>query len=315
MQFRTQIPIKKSDHPIDYDSKVVAFGSCFAVNMAEKFAYFKLPNTVNPFGILFHPLALEKSIDFALSGKVFDAADLFFHNGQWHCFAVHSELSNPDQNQLLDRLNGIVKALQVQLHEATHLILTLGTAWVYRNTSTQEIVANCHKIPQKQFTKELLPVSTIEAALETLIAKIQTVNPHCKMLFTVSPVRHIKDGFAENQRSKSHLIAAVHSVLENQDTASYFPSYEILMDELRDYRFYTADMLHPNALAVDYIWERFSQTHISEESHATMDVIDNIQKALAHRPFYQESEQHQLFLHNLQQKIERLQTQFPQIQF
>jgi hypothetical protein len=316
MQFRTQIPILKSDRPIDYYSKVVSLGSCFAVNISEKFEYYKFNNSVNPYGILFHPPAIEKAIDFALSGKVFSEKDLFFHNGQWQSFDIHSEWSHPEQSKLLSNLNSITQATNYRITEATHLILTLGTAWVYRNIASNEIVANCHKVPQKEFTKELLSVAEIEQNIRNISSKIQSVNPMCNIIFTISPVRHTKDGFAENQRSKAHLIAAVHNVLsENNNHISYFPSYEIMMDELRDYRFYAEDMLHPNQIAIDYIWQRFSETIIAEKDCAIMAEVAAIQKGLAHRPFNLQSKSHLHFLENLNRKICRLQDKFPHLKF
>jgi hypothetical protein len=315
MQFRTKISIPKSENPIDYNSKIVSLGSCFAVNMAEKLDYFKFQNTCNPFGILFHPLAIEKLIGFAVSGKQFTAEDLFFHNERWHSFDVHSDWSNSNKEELIANLNAIVQATHQRISEATHIIITYGTSWVYRNLASNSIVANCHKVPQKQFGKEILSIETIENSIQNTIDLIQKVNSKANIMFTVSPVRHLKDGFVENQLSKAHLITALHSSSFQLPTSSYFPSYEIMMDELRDYRFYAEDMIHPNQVAIDYIWERFSETSISEENHSIMKEVDTIQKGLQHRPFNPNSESHQQFLSKLQDKIAKLQTQFPEIQF
>lgn len=316
MQFRTKISIPKSDNSIDYNSKIVSLGSCFAVNMAEKLDYFKFQNTCNPFGILFHPLAIEKLVDFAVSGKQFTAEDVFFHNERWHCFDVHSDLSNSSKEELIANLNAILQTTKQQLQAASHIIVTYGTAWVYRNLESNAIVANCHKVPQKQFGKEILSVETIENSIENKIALIEKVNPKAKIVFTVSPVRHLKDGFVENQVSKAHLITAIHSTHNSQPTThGYFPSYEIMMDELRDYRFYAEDMIHPNQVAIDYIWQRFSEISISEESHSIIKEVDTIQKGLAHRPFNPNSESHQQFLSKLQDKMVKIQKQFPHIQF
>ena len=178
------------------------------------------------------------------------------------------------------------------------------------------IVANCHKVPQKQFGKEILSVETIENSIENTIALIEKVNPKAKIVFTVSPVRHLKDGFVENQVSKAHLITAIQSTHNSQSTThDYFPSYEIMMDELRDYRFYAEDMIHPNQVAIDYIWQRFFETSIAEECQSIMKEVDTIQKGLAHRPFNPNSESHQQFLSKLQDKMVKIQKQFPHIQF
>jgi len=317
MQFRTKIPILKSNNPIDYNSKIVSIGSCFAVNMAEKLDYFKFRNTCNPFGILFHPLAIEKLIDFAVSRKEFMEKDIFFHNENWHSFDAHSDLSNSNAAELIANLNDIVKSTRQQITESSHIIITYGTSWVYRNLESNCIVANCHKVPQKEFKKEILSVETIEKSIQNTIDLIQKINPNVNFIFTVSPVRHLKDGFVENQRSKSHLITAIQNLQSATFNlqSEYFPSYEIMMDELRDYRFYAEDMIHPSQVAIDYIWERFSQTTISEESHSIMNEVETIQKGLAHRPFNPNSESHKKFLDNLNQKINTLALKFPHIKF
>lgn len=316
MNFTTKIGISKNPNSIDYNAKILSLGSCFAVNMAEKFDYFKFENTCNPLGILFHPLAIEKLIDFAVSQKQFTKKDIFFHNERWHSFDVHSDLSNSNKDELLLNLNTILESTRLQITESTHVIITYGTSWVYRNIATKEIVANCHKVPQKQFGKELLSVGAIEKSIQNTLDLIQKVNPKATIIFTVSPVRHLKDGFVENQQSKAHLITAIHTAINQQlSTNNYFPSYEIMMDELRDYRFYAEDMIHPSQVAIDYIWQRFSETSISEESLSVMKEVETIQKGLQHRPFNPNSESHQQFLSKLQDKMMQIQKQFPQIQF
>lgn len=316
MQFRTQIPITKSNDPIDYNSKILSLGSCFAVNMAEKLDYFKFQNSCNPFGILFHPLAIEKLIDFAVSGKQFTDNDIFFHNERWHCFDVHSDLSNSNKEKLLASLNTIIKSSKLQLQEASHIIITYGTSWVYRNIESDFIVANCHKVPQKSFKKELLSVEEIKKSITNTVKLIHAVNPNCKIIFTVSPVRHIKDGFVENQWSKANIISALHETFDFRlSTINYFPSYEIMMDELRDYRFYAEDMLHPNQVAIDYIWKRFKETAISETAFAVMDEVESIQKSLSHKPFNPNSESHLKFESKVREKITKLENQYSFMKF
>ncbi|AXG73017.1 GSCFA domain-containing protein [Flavobacterium arcticum] len=318
MQFRTQIPIKKSNRPIDYNSQVVSLGSCFAVNMGEKLNYFKFRNTINPFGILFHPLAIEKFISYGIQQKQFTETDIFYHNERWHCFDAHSDLSDPDKDKLLDNLNAAVTNTGTALLQASHLIITLGTAWVYSHNQSGNIVANCHKVPQKEFRKELLSITIIQQSLQRIINMLQEVNPKLQFTFTVSPVRHSKDGFIENQWSKANLIAALHEALNTENyklNTGYFPSYEIMMDELRDYRFYAPDMIHPNNVAIDYIWERFTETYIAENAYPTMKEVNAIQKGLNHRSFNSEAEQHKKFLEKLQQRINKLQAQYPYITF
>lgn len=324
MQFTTKISVQKSSFPIDYDSKIMLLGSCFAENMGNKFDYFKFQATTNPFGIVFNAVSLEKLIRRSVENRKFTESDIFFHNDLWHCYEVHSELSNSDKDSFLESLNDIIRSTNKQLNDSTHIIITLGTSWVYRNIESKEIVANCHKVPQKQFTKELLSIHQTEESLQSIISLIHSVNPNCNFIFTVSPVRHIKDGFAENTLSKAHLIAAIHSVLNQKFSTSlelttqnniYFPAYEIMMDELRDYRFYAEDMLHPNQTAIDYIWIQFFENYISESVFGLMNEICSIQKGLQHRPFNPNTESHQKFLNQLDLKIKAIKNQYPFIKF
>ena len=316
MDFTTTIPISKSSNPIDYDSRIISLGSCFAQNIGDKFSYFKFQNTVNPFGIIFNPVSIENLIFRVVNNQLFTENDIFSHNDLWHCFEVHSELSHSDKTIFLDRLNQILSDFHLQILKSTHFQITYGTSWVYRNKSSNSIVANCHKVPQSQFDKEILSLATIEKSIQNTIDLIQKVNPNCHFIFTVSPVRHIKDGFVENQRSKAHLISALHNfVALRQSKCNYFPSYEIMMDELRDYRFYAEDMLHPSQTAIDYIWKRFSENYISEENFATMEEVCSIQKGLAHRPFNPNTASHQKFQNVLNEKIIMLQKKFPHFKF
>jgi hypothetical protein len=316
MKFSTVVPISKSKFPIDYQSKILSFGSCFAENMACKFDYFKFQNSSNPFGILFHPIAIENCISRSVNLELFEEKELFFNNERWHNFDVHSDLSNLNRESLLREINALLVATNKQIVEASHIIITYGTSWVYRNKHTNKLVANCHKAPQNQFDKELLSVSTIEESIQNTINLIEKINPNCTIIFTVSPVRHIKDGFVENQRSKANLIAAIHSNLDLQNNAKeYFPSYEIMMDELRDYRFYAEDLLHPNQMAIDYIWGQFVTSSVDEGAFTSMNEIESIQRDLSHRPFNTESESHQKFQIQLENKINKIKSKFPFMDF
>jgi hypothetical protein len=318
MNFTTQIPIQKNPNSIDYTSKIVSFGSCFAENMGDKFQYFKFQSATNPFGIIFNPVSIWKIIDRVVNDNLFKEEDVFFYNERWHCFEVHSDLSHPNAAELLANLNQILWETKKQLQEATHIIITYGTSWVYRNIYQNAIVANCHKVPQKQFAKELLSVETIKESVENTIREVQSINSKCNFIFTVSPVRHLKDGFVENQVSKAHLITAVYDTVRSEHSilnAEYFPSYEIMMDELRDYRFYAEDMLHPSPVAIDYIWERFKETSISEAAFGTMETVESIQKSLQHRPFNSDSESHKKFESKLKEKITKLVSQYSFMKF
>ena len=316
MNFTTKILIEKSNNPIDYSSRILSLGSCFAENMGEKFRYFKFQNEVNPFGIIFNPVSIQGLINRVVNKYEFLEPSVFFHNDLWHCYDVHSELSNPDKDILLQNLNQLVESTHKQLLEATHVIITYGTSWVYVLKSSGEVVANCHKMPQAQFEKVLISVKDSEIYIQKTIDLIRKINPNCHFIFTVSPVRHIKDGFVDNQHSKANLISALHNVVTlSLSKCNYFPSYEIMMDELRDYRFYAEDMLHPSQTAIDYIWVRFFENYISENEFPIMQQVCDIQKAMAHRPFNQNTDSHQKFLSNLNGKIIKLQEQFPHFQF
>ena len=316
MNFTTKIPITQNANPIDYNSKIVSFGSCFAENMGDKLLYYKFQTQVNPFGIIFNPFSIEKLIERVVLQRYFTKDDIFFFNERWHCYEVHSELSDADSEVFLSKLNQILSDTQKQLQQATHIIITYGTSWVYRHIETNAIVANCHKVPQKQFSKELLSIDSIQKAIQNTVSLIATLNPKCNFIFTVSPVRHLKDGFVENQVSKAHLIAAIYATTNTkQQTLNYFPSYEIMMDELRDYRFYADDMMHPSPMAIDYIWERFAATQIDASAITTMELVQTIQKGLAHRPFNPYSESHQKFEANLKEKIATLEAQYSFMKF
>lgn len=253
----------------------------------------------NPFGILFQPTALARMFRQINQPEAFH---IFQYGERWHCFDAHSDLSGPTRHAVQDHLDRATDVLSEGVRKSTHIILTLGTAWVYRHLESESLVANCYKVPQRQFAKELLPVADIVSALRDILADVRLINPDAAVIFTVSPVRHIKDGFVENQRSKAHLITAVHEVVGQTPETRYFPAYEIMTDDLRDYRFYAADMLHPSPMAVDYIWDRFSHAWISTAARGIMTEVDAVRRAEAHRPFDPTSKSYTAFLVDLRQR-------------
>lgn len=318
MKLQTKVPLKPSTFQIDYSSKLLLLGSCFAEHIGNKFTYYKMQAATNPFGILFHPQAITQLVKNAVLEQEYTEEDIFNQNERWHSFNAHSVLSTPLKQELLQNLNTAVTKTKSTLDTATHVVITLGTAWVYKHLELNKVVANCHKVSQKAFEKQLLTVTEIETSLQELITMVKRVNVNAKFIFTVSPVRHIKDGFVKNQRGKSHLLTAVHNIIEleeNRGNAFYFPSYEIMMDELRDYRFYKEDMVHPSKLAVDYIWEKFSDVWLTKKALETTEKVGAVQRGLQHRPFNPESEEHQKFLKNIQEKITYLQKEYPFISF
>lgn len=312
MKLQTKIPLQLQDNQIDYDSKILLLGSCFVENIGEKLDYYKFQKLQNPFGILFHPIAIEKLIVRALHHNLFTEDDVFLKDGLWYCFEVHSSISDSEKNKLVYLLNKNLDNLRDYLITSSHIILTYGTSWVYRFLKTNTIVANCFKIPQKEFDKKLLSVDEVSRSLSKVIAFIKEYNTNATIITTVSPVRHLKDGFLENNRSKAHLITAVH---ENSKELQYFPSYEIMMDELRDYRFYKEDMIHPNNVAISIIWKAFNEVWITDETKNIQKEIEVIQSGLQHKPFYPESKAHQQFVKDLRLKIESLQKKITHIKF
>jgi len=318
MKLQTQVPLQTADDQFDYQSQLLLLGSCFVENIGKKLHYYKFRLLQNPFGILFHPKAIENLLSNSIREFRYTEMDIFYHNERWHCFDAHSDLSDVSKEELLRKLNNGLNATRQQMAKSTHLVITLGTAWVYRKIASNALVANCHKVPQKEFAKDLLSVEKTVESLESIVDIIQSVNPTVQIIFTVSPVRHLKDGFIENQQSKAHLISAMGKVLSsraNSRVKHYFPSYEIMMDELRDYRFYKSDMVHPNELAVNYIWEKFKSVWMSREAFSTMEKVEEIQRGMLHRPFNPDSEKHQKFLNSLNTKTQVLLTEFPFMEF
>lgn len=318
MIFRTQIPILKNYNPIDYNSKVVSLGSCFSENISKKLTFFKFENTVNPFGIIFNPVSLQKIISRSIHKNFFTIEDVFIHNELWSAYEVHSKLSLPSKKTYVDNLNKIVLQFNQELLQATHCIITLGTAWVYKDIKTNTIVANCHRKPNFNFEKNVLTSSEITNAITEIISLLKYINPTCNIIFTISPVRHSKDGFVENNVSKALLLTSLFQIISNQKNSSniyYFPSYEILLDELRDYRFYDNDMLHPNQLAIDYIWEKFTQSSINPSCLETMKEVETIQRMLLHKPFSENTKNFEDFKKNISDKIFKINLKNPTITF
>lgn len=304
MKLHTSVKLEKQSHGlINYNAHLLMLGSCFAENIGSYLSYFKFKTALNPFGILFHPLAIENLITRAINKDYYLDDEVNFANDLWFSYDAHSKFNSDSQHKLLDQLNSALEQTYHSLLSATHICITLGTSWVYRLNEQDKIVANCHKQPQKLFSKELLSIDEIENSLNAINALINSVNPTALVIYTISPVRHLKDGLVENSQSKAHLISALHSIVNNKAYIHYFPAYEIVMDELRDYRFYNEDLLHPNRTATTYVWNKFKDVWFSQEVSENMKLIDQIQKGLQHRPFNENSESHQNFLKDLEKKI------------
>ena len=311
MKLTTPIKLSRQNPTINYSSKVLLLGSCFAQNMGEKLEYYKFQQCTNPFGILFHPVAIEKLITRAVDQTWFTSKDVFLQNEQWHCFLAHSKLSNTSEEDLISALNSALEKLRFSLLEASHVVFTFGTAWVYKHLEKDIIVANCHKVPQKEFVKQLLSPDDVSDVLLGIETKLRTINPTCSIINTVSPVRHIKDGLIANSRSKAHLIAGVQEIVSPEKLNYYFPSYEIMMDELRDYRYYKEDLIHPNQTAIAIIWNAFTGSWICPETAALQKKIATIQSGMLHTPFNENSKAHIHFKKDLETKISEIKEQLP----
>ena len=311
MKLTTPIKLSRQNPPINYSSKVLLLGSCFAQNMGAKLEYYKFQQCTNPFGILFHPVAIEKLIARAVNQNWFTSKDVFLQNEQWHCFLAHSKLSNTSEEDLISALNSALEKLRISLLQASHVVFTFGTACVYKHLEKDTIVVNCHKVPQKEFVKQLLSPDDVSDVLLGIETKLRTINPTCSIINTVSPVRHIKDGLIENSRSKAHLIAGVQEIVSPDKFNYYFPSYEIMMDELRDYRYYKEDLIHPNQTAIAIIWNAFTGSWICPETAALQKKIATIQSGMLHTPFNENSKAHIHFKKDLEVQISQVQKALP----
>ncbi len=312
MKFRTEIKIKKQELQIDYASKILLIGSCFSDNIGVKLAYYKFPVLSNPFGVIFNPVSIKKLIIRSLNEDFFTKSDFIFYNDTWQCLDLHSSLSSVDLEKAIEKANNALTHTRAYLLTASHIVLTFGTSWVYRFEKTEKIVANCHKIIQTEFKKELLSSKIIENSILEIIKEVKKVNPAVTFIFTISPVRHLKNGFFENNVSKAHLFQAVYSVVsvEKKFHSFYFPAYELLLDDLRDYRFYTEDMLHPNNLGINYIWNNFKETWLDKKSFPIIKKVESIQKRLEHKAFNPNSVNFQKFKIQLQKDILSLKENF-----
>lgn len=311
MNFRTQVELPKRSTEIRHSDRIMLFGSCFAENIGNLLVRNKFGCDVNPFGVLYNPLSIAQALQQVLEGKVYQEADLFCAGGQWHSFMHHSAFSHQDPEECLSQINARLTRASATLPDGEWLMITWGTAWVYTLKENNEVVGNCHKQPDALFWRRLLSVEEIVSVYTTLLSAIRKVNPNVKVLLTVSPIRHVKDGMHGNQISKSTLLLAIHALQQAVHDCYYFPSYELMMDELRDYRFYADDMLHPSTLAVNYLWQCFSECYFSQKTFDILKEWEAIQKALEHKPFDETSQRYRTFLTQIVLKINQLKEKFP----
>ena len=310
--FRTEIQIQKAEQTINQRHNLLLMGSCFAENIGEKLLKYKFPTYVNPFGILFNPLSIAQSLDTLTDTFLFQEDDLHFFNNEWIIFSHHGKFSHSDKSICLDNINEKLTESRTFLQKADFLILTLGTSIAYFYKG--KVVANCHKVPQKQFEKQLLSAKEIVSALAKSIEKVRNVNQNIRILFTVSPVRYIKNNLTENALSKSQLLVSVHELLRQVENSDYFPAYEIMMDDLRDYRFYNEDMIHPTPLAIDYIWNAFTRRFFHPETIQLNGLLDEIATAKNHRLKNALSDESKRFQAEQLKKIQKIQCDYPYVE-
>jgi predicted metallopeptidase len=311
-KFQTVVEIPKFEWETGYSKKNIFMGSCFTENVGNKMAALKYSVDINPFGILYNPVSVANGIKILLNKTEFTAADLVQHDSLWHSFYHHGKFSSADKNQTLQAINSKIKSSAEYLKNANFLFVTFGTAWVYKYKTSGETVSNCHKIPAKEFSRVRLSVDEIVEIYTKLLADIKKINPGLKVIFTVSPIRHWKDGAVENQRSKATLLLAIDEIIKaSNENCRYFPSYEIVMDELRDYRFYADDMIHVSEVAIQHIWEKFEAALIADESREISREVQKIVAAANHRPFNQFTNEHQKFLQKQLLKLKNLEQKYP----
>ncbi|MFP4448144.1 MAG: GSCFA domain-containing protein [Bacteroidales bacterium] len=311
MQFRTPVNIPESEFKIDYQKQTLLLGSCFSDNVGNQLKYYKLPTLINPFGVLYNPVSVKNALVTIMGNRKISMEDLHHYNDLWISFYHGTEFSGPDKEKVYENISSSIQQASEWFSTTDLLTITFGTSWAYKLRSNGMIVANCHKLPAKYFERVFIPAEEIVDSYATLIHQIYRFNPNVRILFTVSPVRHLKDGLVENQKSKSNLIISIHRLLDRFPEIKYFPSYEIMMDELRDYRFYSEDMTHLNKTGIQYIWERFSDTYVSTSSHSIMKEVEKIQKAIEHRPFKPNSKEHIEFLEKQAKKAEKMMKKYP----
>ena len=282
MEFRTVIKIEPSPVKISYKSKVIFIGSCFASSIGMKMYEGRIPVLVNPSGTVYNPVSVSHTLDIIINSRVFSLDDLYNHEGTYLSFYNYTDFSSDDPDRVLEKINKATEEANRFLKSADFLFITLGTARVYTFKETGEIVSNCHKIPASRFERSLLKVKEVVDVLGSKLDYLHSYFPDVKVVFTISPVRHWKDGAHDNQVSKAVLFLATEELLSHPAVMGYFPAYELLMDDLRDYRFYEADMLHPSSEAVDYIWEYFTGCYFDNKTFEVWKEVEKITRACSH---------------------------------
>lgn len=294
--FRTPLAVSKSLHPITIGHALLTVGSCFSDMLGNQLTKNKFKVSVNPFGTIYNPASLHKALRYTMYNELPMSGTYIEQEGVFSNYDFHSSFSHIDQTSIEKRIKEVIGFNHFFLKDCNHLIITYGTAWVHERNDTKEIVANCHKVPSQKFSKRLLTLEEITTSFDELYRDMKLFNPQLKIIITVSPVRHIKETLELNSVSKAILRLACHTLSETHTDVDYFPAYEILLDDLRDYRFYASDMIHPSADAEKYIWEKFIEQYFDERSVCFLEKWNKVQTALTHKPFHPQSAAHQRFL-------------------
>ena len=315
MNFRTEIKLNKSSHLIEHNNKIAAFGSCFAENIADYLQKYRFSMLNNPFGVLYNPVSIHNAFTLIVTEKKFRREDLIQHDNLWHSWYHHSSFSNQDPDKCLANINKNLISAKNILSGCDFLIITYGTAYVYKHIDSGLIVSNCHKIPAEQFNRFRLELSNIVKNISETIGLVQQLNPSIQIIFSISPIRHLKDGLVENQLSKSSLITALHETIRNFKSCSYFPAYEIMMDDLRDYRYYEPNLTHPNQTAIEYIWDKFNTSWLSQGCQSVIQDLHRLNLARSHRSLFPGSGQEKVFIQNQLKIIAGLKKKYEYIDF
>ncbi len=314
--FRTVVEVSPTNFGLSYSCPSLFVGSCFAQNIGDILQQRKFPVHVNPFGVLYNPVSVEMALRRIAFGELLKEDELFFHNNLWFSFLHHTFFSNPNKNKCLEAINSSLASTKSQWLKTEHVVITFGTARVYYSRQSKKPVANCHKIPASEFENNLLSVSEIVDSWSSLLTELLVKKPNLKVAFTISPIRHWKDGAEGNLLSKSTLVLAVNELLRIfPKNTYYFPAYEIMLDDLRDYRFYADDMLHPSSLAVKYIWGKFTGAFIAETAKGVMVDVEKILQAINHRPIRKGTKEHQKFVDKTEQQMRLISLKYPIIDF
>ncbi len=304
--FRTEVHTSDSPIKIDYDSQILTLGSCFATNIGDKLVSGKFSTKVNPLGISFNPLSIFELIERATLEDS-DLSDYYLNrDGLFYNYKLHSDFRFETKNEFDRTITSSFNELHKVLSDSSLIILTLGTAYIYERKVDQEIVSNCHKQPSQNFNKRLLTVEEIISGFFEMKEQLDKLNSKTQFLLTVSPVRHTKDTLEGNAVSKSILRTACHYISEMANEVFYYPAFEIMMDDLRDYRFYEADLIHPNSQGIGYIWNHFRESFFDEGTEMLYKKWSKLQRALLHKPFNPDSESHKKFLHKIEEELKAL---------